>query len=87
MAARTSLRADSVLYQRQLSAPQLVSRGDTVNLATTVGAVTVTTEAEALADGTYGERIEVRNPRSNRVITAWVTGAGRVSTRPGSRPR
>lgn len=82
MAARTSLRADAVLYQRQLSAPRLVSRGDTVNLATTVGAVTVTTEAEALADGVYGERIEVRNPRSNRIITAWVTGAGSVSTRP-----
>lgn len=82
MSARTSLRADAVLYQRQLSAPRLVSRGDLVTLATVVGQVTVTTRAEALSDGVYGEQIEVRNPRSERVVSAWVTGAGRVSTRP-----
>jgi len=82
MAARTNLRADNVLYQRQLDAPKLVSRGDTVMLASGQGHVRVATQAVALADGVYGEQIEVRNPRSDRVLTAWVTGRGRVSVRP-----
>lgn len=82
MAARTNLRADNVLYQRQLDAPKLVTRGDTVMLASSQGHVRVTTQAVALSDGVYGEQIEVRNPRSERVLTAWVTGRGRVSVRP-----
>lgn len=82
MAARTGLRADAVLYQHQLAAPKLVSRGDTVVLSTRRGVVTVTTQAVALADGVYGEAIEVRNPRSERTVTAWVTGRGTVAVRP-----
>jgi len=82
MAARHNLRSDGVLYQHQLAAPKLVSKGDTVTLATSAGAVTVTTQAVALTDGVYGERVDVRNPRSNRVISGWVTGAGAVSMRP-----
>jgi len=82
MAARTNLRADNVLYQRQLDAPKLVTRGDTVMLASSQGHVRVTTQAIALSDGVYGEQIEVRNPRSDRVLTAWVTGRGAVTVRP-----
>lgn len=82
MAARHNLRSDGVLYQHQLAAPKLVSKGDTVTLASSVGAVTVTTNAVALTDGVYGEKVDVRNPRSNRVISAWVTGAGSVSMSP-----
>ena len=82
MEARATLRAESVLYQRQLAAPRLVSRGDSVTLATTQGLVTVTTKAIALTDGVYGEQIEVRNPRSDRVMTGWVTGRGMVAIRP-----
>lgn len=82
MAARHNLRSDGVLYQHQLAAPKLVTKGDTVTLASSVGAVTVTTQAVALTDGVYGERVDVRNPRSNRVISGWVTGAGSVSMSP-----
>lgn len=82
MAARHNLRSDGVLYQHQLAAPKLVSKGDTVTVASSVGAVTVTTRAVALTDGVYGERVDVRNPRSNRVISGWVTGAGAVSMSP-----
>ncbi|MEQ8861281.1 MAG: flagellar basal body P-ring formation chaperone FlgA [Pseudomonadales bacterium] len=82
LAAKANLRADSVLYQRQLAAPRLVSKGDTVTLASSQGPVHVSTQAIALTDGVYGEQVEVRNPRSRRVLTAWVTGPGRVSTHP-----
>jgi flagellar basal body P-ring formation protein FlgA len=82
MAARHNLRADSVIYQHQLAAPRLVRKGDTVTLATSVGTVTVTTQAVALTDGVYGEQVDVRNPRSDRVVSGWVTGAGTVSMRP-----
>ena len=82
MAARSNLRADAVLYQRHLAAPRLVVRGETVTVAARHGHVQVTTQAIALSDGVYGEQVEVRNPRSERVVTGWVTGPGRVSTRP-----
>jgi len=59
-----------------------VTRGDTVMLASSQGHVRVTTQAVALSDGVYGEQIEVRNPRSDRVLTAWVTGRGTVTVRP-----
>ncbi len=81
MAARSNLRADSVLYQRQLAAPKLVSKGDAVTVASSQGHVRVTAQAIALTDGVYGEQVEVRNPRSNRVLSAWVTGPGTVATR------
>lgn len=81
LVARVNLRADSVVYQRQLSAPKLVTRGDTVTVASSQGHVRVTAQAIALTDGVYGERVEVRNPRSNRIVTAWVTGPGTVAVR------
>ncbi|MFW6093488.1 MAG: flagellar basal body P-ring formation chaperone FlgA [Pseudomonadota bacterium] len=82
MTARTNLRAGRVLYQRQLAARRLVSKGDSVAVAARHGQVVVTARGVALADGVYGERIEIRNPRSERTVRAWVTGPGRVSTRP-----
>lgn len=82
MVAKTSLRADAVLYQRQLAAPRLVTRGEPVTVAARHGHVQVTTQAIALSDGVYGEQVQVRNPRSERVVTGWVTGPGQVSTRP-----
>ncbi len=87
MAARTGLQADRVVYQRHLAARRLVSKGDAVTLAAHHGQVMVTTRAIALADGTYGEQIELRNPRSNRTTSGWVTGPGQVSTRPDSASR
>lgn len=87
MAARTGLQADRVLYQRHLAPRRLVSKGDAVTLAAHHGQVVVTTRAVALADGAYGERIELRNPRSNRTTSGWVTGPGQVSTRPEAGPR
>jgi flagella basal body P-ring formation protein FlgA len=82
MAARSNLRADNVLYQRHLAAPRLVVRGESVTVAARLGHVQVKTQAIALTDGVYGEQVEVRNPRSERVVTGWVTGPGQVSTRP-----
>jgi flagella basal body P-ring formation protein FlgA len=56
--------------------------GDSVVLDAGHGLVAVSTQAIALTDGVYGEQIDVRNPRSNRIVTGWVTGRGTVTTRP-----
>lgn len=84
LAARNNLRADAVLYQGQLAEPKLVSRGETVTLAAQRGHIVVTTQAIALTDGVYGEQIDLRNPRSNRVVSGWVTGPATVSVHPGA---
>lgn len=82
LVARGALRAGAILYQRQLAAPKLVTRGDPVTLASQRGQIVVTTQAIALSDGVYGDKVDVRNPRSERVVSGWVVGPARVSTRP-----
>jgi len=84
LTARHNLRAGTPLYLHQLTRPTLVSRGDTVTLSANRGQVTIRTRAVALGDGSYGERVDVRNPRSERTVTGWVTGHGQVSTTPGA---
>lgn len=82
MVARHPLKAGAVLYQRQLTAPRMVTRGDPVTLAARRGQIVVTTQAIALSDGVYGDKVDVRNPRSERVVSAWVVGPARVATHP-----
>jgi len=84
LTARHNLRAGATLHLHQLTRPKLVTRGDTVTLSASRGQVIIRTRAVALRDGSYGERIDVRNPRSERTVTAWVTGHGRVSTTPAA---
>ena len=53
-----------------------ISRGEIVKLTVRRGAVTVTIEMEAIEQGYIGERIQLRNIESGRLVTATVTGPG-----------
>ncbi len=80
MTVRQGLRADAVVYARQLAAPTLVRRGDRVTISARHGAVEVSSQGIALSDGAYGTQIEVRNSNSDRTISGWVVGYGKIST-------
>lgn len=75
---KRSVRAGATLNPATLSAPLLIERGDTVVLSAEKGPVVIRNKGEALQDGELGKRIDVRNPRSERVIQAVVSGPGRA---------
>ncbi|HSX70069.1 MAG TPA: flagellar basal body P-ring formation chaperone FlgA [Pseudomonas sp.] len=70
--------ADQVLIPSQLELAESVYRGDQVVIAARSGGIAVRVQGEALADGTLGEQISVRNLSSQRVVRARVIGPGQV---------
>ncbi len=78
LAARTDIPAGRVLTSAMVELPILVVRGDAVTVVVPIGAATVTLHGIALDSGRLGEEIRVRNPDSNAIITAVVTGQSRA---------
>ncbi len=76
--ARRPLPAGTVLNPTMVKAPRLIRRGDRVTLVNAAGPIRVEMAAEAISDGTRGERIRVRALNSGRVIDGWVVSAGVV---------
>mgnify|MGYP003501331045 FL=1 len=61
-----------------LDLPPLVKRGQTVTILSATQGLEVRATGEALADGTSGETIRVRNLLTRKVIQATVQDAGLV---------
>ena len=76
--ARRALAAGTVLTPGNVAAPVLVKRGERVTLVATRGAVSVRMQGEALRDGSLGDRVQVRNLRSKRVVEGEVVARGVV---------
>lgn len=77
--SKRNLQANEPLRQGVLEQAIMVSRGQTVTLASEAGAISVATQAEALSNGRMGDQIRVRNLSSERVIRANVVGEGKVA--------
>lgn len=72
--ART-LKPGEALRATDLRPALLVKRGEPVTLTVrTSGGLEITLRAEALQDGRYGERVNLKNPESGRTLTGIVTG-------------
>jgi flagella basal body P-ring formation protein FlgA len=80
--ARQNLRPGSALEARDLAPAIVVDRGERVQIASSRGGIVVKAPGEALRAGMAGEQIPVRNLQSKRLVQAWVTGTGTVSTSP-----
>lgn len=68
------------LRSAHVDAPTAIKRGDSIALASSVGAIRVVTTGTALSDGRIGQKIRVRNTQSTRVVSARVTGSGQAQT-------
>lgn len=79
---RRSLREQAVIPPQALEAPKLVRRGNQVTLVIRRAGMEITAAGIALDDGTEGERIQVRNAASERVIEGEVIDAHRVEVNP-----
>src|SRR5690606_29040280 len=82
--ARRHLAPGEVVLASQLARPIAVERGSKVQIVARRGAVEITSAGEALSAGEVGSQVRVRNQSSGRIVHAWVTGPGRVSTAPAA---
>ncbi len=78
-AARRPLQAGKPLRKSDVAAPTLVKRGALIAMTYDAPGLSLTHAVVAEANGVKGEVIEVKNPKSERIIEAVVTGPGTVA--------
>lgn len=80
--ANRAIRAGTVLTPGAIAPARLVRRGDLVAVTAELGTIRVRSEGVALADGALGQRVQVRNTRSGRIIEAEVVANNTVAALP-----
>ncbi len=78
MVVKRPVGINRVIETRAIALPRLIRRGEAVQIVAENETVRVQMEGVALSDGALGERIQVRNRRSGRVVSAVVHGSGEV---------
>jgi len=68
----------AVLVSSILEAPKLVHRGQKVSLLAVRNGIQVRSRGKSLSDGVSGQRVQVKNLRSNRIIEGIVIDKGIV---------
>jgi flagella basal body P-ring formation protein FlgA len=80
--AKRVIKQLDIISPHMLDSPQLISKDDTVMITSHSSIMSVSTLGTALQNGKKGRQIRVRNNRSGKVIKAYVTAVGKVSTTP-----
>ena len=75
---KRNIRAFQVLTDNMLEREKLVKRGDRITIVSKSGNIVVQANGVALADGSKGDRIRVKNISSKREIEAYVSDKHRV---------
>ncbi|MFL0803070.1 MAG: flagellar basal body P-ring formation protein FlgA [Agarilytica sp.] len=79
MEIKRPISAGDVVRLPYLTKPDIVRKGQTVVVSSKSRFLSVETSGVALVNGHMGERIKVKNERSNRVVDAEVTAPGKVT--------
>lgn len=77
--AARNIPAGSVLGRHHYVDPTLVKRGERVTIQSAKAGMLISAVGTAMADGSRGQKINVKNMSSQRVIQATVVEAGQVS--------
>lgn len=72
--ATRTIRAGAPITISDLTAADLVRKGEKVKLTVTRGALTISVDTIAMEDGKMGEQVELTNAESGKVIRGIVTG-------------
>ena len=75
---RRALGVGQPVTRLAVTAPRLRRRGDRVVFVTRAGGLEVRMEGEILTDGAAGDRVRVRNRRSNRIVEGELSADGTV---------
>ena len=81
LAARMNIQVGRIFADGMLVPPTLVERGEDVLVYIPLGSAQMTLHGIALDSGALGDEIRVKNPDSNVIITAEVTGQSRAIIR------
>ena len=81
MTPRRVAYAGKFLQNGTLIKPQLVKRGDSVNITFTEGPLVLTAKGKALQSGAHGDIVRVTNAASSRTVDATVSGSNQVIVR------
>src|SRR5690606_8985069 len=84
LSARRALRAGTPVQSRDLAAPQVIARGDMVQVAFVSGGVSLTVTGRATRHAALGEAVVVTNIESGRAIDAVAVGPGQAVTGPAA---
>ncbi|USD36265.1 MULTISPECIES: flagellar basal body P-ring formation chaperone FlgA [Ferrimonas] len=77
---KRSIRAGDPIRAGQLQSPLWVEKGQEVIIEASDGSFVASTKGVALAAGSQGEAIRVRNLSSGKQVSAYVVAPGRVKT-------
>jgi flagella basal body P-ring formation protein FlgA len=76
--ARKHLRSGSPLRSSDLISPQIIDRGQTVDLVARSSGLVVNMQGKALANGAEGDRLLVQNMSSGKKVEGLVLAGGTV---------
>jgi flagellar basal body P-ring formation protein FlgA len=84
LSARRAMRAGAPVQSRDLTAPQVIARGDMVQVVYLSGGVSLTVTGRATRNAALGEAVIVTNIESGRAIDAVAVGPGQAVTGPAA---
>lgn len=84
LSARRAMRAGTPVQSRDLTSPQVIARGDMVQVAFISGGVSLTVTGRATRNAALGEAVVVTNIESGRAIDAVAVGPGQAVTGPAA---
>lgn len=84
LAAKRPLRSGAAVSARDVSAPQVIKKGEMVLVTWTDGQITLTLQAKAAGAAAAGEPLNVQNPSSGKVLQAVATGPGEALVGPAA---
>jgi len=84
LSARRAMRAGTPVQSRDLTAPEVIARGDMVQVVYISGGVSLTVTGRATRDAAMGDAVVVTNIESGRAIDAVAVGPGQAVTGPAA---
>jgi flagella basal body P-ring formation protein FlgA len=80
--AKRSIKKDQAILPTSLIEATMILKGDSVMIQAQVGGLFISTLGTALQNGREGRQISVKNNRSGKIIRAYVSAIGIVTTTP-----
>ena len=84
LSARRPLRSGAAVRATDLTRPQVIARGDMVDVTYETGGISLTLRGRAMEPATVGEAFRVQNVESGRTIEVVATEAGRALAGPAA---
>ncbi len=78
---RAPIASRGIIYSGQLERPRAVHRGQLIRVIKAEDAWAVSTQAVSEQDGFVGDRVTLRHPQTQRLLSGLVTGEGEVELR------